>query len=163
MGKANENMLVVEKALDDYESSCGLPININPGQEEELQEILNMNKDKILKLSCLECGALGLRLSQYALYIQRLSNAESSRMTWANTQIINACASCWSNYSDYIKYDMKIAIIAKENEYVSKLNSIISYAKQRINRLEYVSSGIKYMSEILVRQQQYKKKVNEYE
>ncbi len=153
----------VEAALDDYESSSGLPININPGNEEELQEYLNMDRDKISKLSCLDCGEISIRLAQFSIYIQRLFNREAARVTWATTTIDNSVAPLWNNYDKYLKYDIKVALIGQENEYISKLNKIISYAKQRMNRLEYISSGIKYMSEVLIRQQQYKKKANEYE
>ncbi len=164
MGKtAKEEMITVEAALDEFETSSQLPINIYPGSDEELDEILNMDTDHIIKLSCLECGAISFRLARYSLYIQRLYNRDMAKKTWAEAAIVKAAASCWKDYSDYIKYDIKIALIAKENEYVNKLNSIISYATQRTQRMEYLSAGVKHMSDILIRQQQYKKKANEYE
>ena len=153
---ALEQMKQVEAALDEYESSSNLPVNISPGSEDELQEYLNMDRTAITALSCLECGTIGIRLAQYSIYTQRLYNRESARVVWATGAIINGSASSWNSYSDFIKYDMKMALIGKENEYVAKLNKIIAYAKQRMERLEYVSSGLKYMADVLVRQQRYK-------
>jgi hypothetical protein len=146
---AKEQMETVVKALDDYEKSIGLPEPITPGTEEELQQYFSMNRDELESLSARDCAAISLRLAQFSLYIQRLYNRETSRLNWAKTTLSESIAKEFGNYSQYTKYDIKVALIAKENEFVRKVQQIINYAQQRMDRLYFLSTNIKYLSEVM--------------
>lgn len=156
MKNATEKMEVVNKALDDYEKEAGLPEPIKPGEEEELQVYFSMSRDEIESLSSKNCAAIAFRLAQYSLYIQRLYNRETSRLSWAKATLSEAISVDLKQYDKFTKHEIKVAQIAKENEFVGKIQSIINYAQQRVDRLYFLSSNIKYLSEVMISNQRVK-------
>ena len=148
--KIKDRMKVVDTTLDNYEQKLGLSgVATPPGTEEELNGYLNMNRDELQALSQEDCSQISYRLAQFALYIQRTSNREQSRITWAKAVTGDIVAPLLDGYGQYTKYEVKLELIAKDNEAVAKLKSIIRHAQERLNRLEYVSTGIRYMSEVM--------------
>ena len=129
---ATERMEVVVKALDDYEKKSGLPEPTNPGTEEELQGYFCMTRDEIEALSPSDCVNIAYRLGQYALYLQRLYNRETAR------------------------HKTKVALICAENEFVHKVNEIVKYSQQRIDRLFFLSNNVKYLAEVMISNQRAK-------
>ena len=81
---AKERLEYVDKALDEYEKSCGLPIIKSPGTEDELNTYLTMNRDEMEKLTPENCAEISARLAQFAFYLQRLHNREKARHIWAH-------------------------------------------------------------------------------
>ena len=47
----------------------------------------------------------------------------------------------------YSKYESKLYLLAKQDEYLNKLLAIRNYAKQRVDRLTYLSSSIKNLAD----------------
>lgn len=147
--KIDERMEEVNKALDEYENKIGLPALAPPGAEEELNRYLNMNRDELRTLSQVECGEIAYRLAQFSLYVQRLINKEKARRTWAGNIAKQTIAPLLSSYDKYTKYSVKVDLISRENSTLTKLRNIMRYARQRIQRLEFVSNGIRFMAETL--------------
>ena len=145
-----EKMDKVMKILDEYESRNGLPTPRKPGTEEELQEYLNMKRDKLEKLSIEDNGNIAYRLKQYALYIQRLYNRETSRLAWISTELNIEISKNIHKYDKMMKYINKVAIMAQKEEYISILYKIHSHARQRIQRLTFLSSHIKDMGDAML-------------
>jgi hypothetical protein len=143
---AKERMEKIEAVLDEYERQCGFPPIKSPGQEQELDEYLSMGRDTIEKLTPEAAGSLSYRLSQFAFYIQRLYNRERSRKTWADSELNRVIAAHIEDYSRYIKYDMRAAMVCRENAYATNVQSIVRYATQRMQRLEDLSEGIQNLA-----------------
>ena len=151
-GKINspvEQMNEIVQILDDYEKESGLPKPQAPGTEQELQHYLTMSRDEIEALSIEQCGSIAFRLSQYAFYIQRLHNREKARLSWASTQLNQQISQHINEYDKFMKYANKVALIAKEYSHIKTLYKILAYAKQRMERLTYLSSSLKNLSDIL--------------
>lgn len=147
-----------DKILDEYENSIGLPKYANQAlPEKELNTYLTMNRDDIEKLSPEDCAQISYRLAQFALHTQRTINREIARYNWAEETIKETIADDINNYKGY-GYLEKSAQAIKHNDKAASLNKIKKYAKQRQDRLSYISGNIKNLSDILLSIQKMKVK-----
>jgi hypothetical protein len=139
-----------DKILDEYENNIGLPIYVGDSlPESELQEYLTMNRDVLEKYSITECGETAYRIGQFGFHIQRSLNRELARHNWAEETIKEIIADELNNYKGY-GYVEKSYQAIKHNERAYKLNKIKKYAKQRSDRLTYLASSLKNLSDILI-------------
>ena len=139
-----------DKILDDYENSIGLPkyaAELLP--EKELNEYLTMNRNVLEKLLPEDCAQISYRLAQFSLHVQRTLNRENARHNWAEETIKETIADEINNYKGY-GYIEKSSQAIKHNDKASSLNKIKKYAKQRSDRLTYISSCIKNLSDIML-------------
>jgi len=147
-----------DKVLDDYESSLGLGrYSNNNFDETELNNYFSMNRDSIEKLTPEDCAQISYRLAQYSLFLQRTLNREIARHNWAEETIKETIADEINNYKGYGFVEKSLQAI-KHNEKALSLNKIKKYAKQRIDRLSYISNGIKNLSDIILSVQKTKVK-----
>lgn len=138
-----------DRILDEYESSVGLgkyESDIFPTDEMNLY--FSMNRDHIEKLSPEDCLQIALRLGQFALHIQRTCNRELARYNWADETIKEVIADEINNYKGYGFVEKSLQAI-KHNDRATSLNKIKKYAKQRSDRLSYLSGNIKNLTDIL--------------
>ena len=63
----------------------------------------------------------------------------------------NLCANHWSDYDSFIKSDIKMVMIGKENNTVQKLISLKNHAIVRVEELAELSVYIRQMSDIISR------------
>jgi hypothetical protein len=131
-----EKVQELDTLLEQYEKSIGLPPAQPPGPEDELQSYLSMPREQVQKLGTEDLGEIALRLQQFAFHIHRMLNAEKSRMTWAEAYLHAMIATKLGDYDKYIKFEIKVINIAKENEHVLQVNKLIRNIQQRIDRLE---------------------------
>lgn len=148
-----------DRILDDYELNIGLgKYNENHSfASEELNEYFSMSRDGIEKLTPEDCAQIALRLAQYSLFLQRTINREIARHNWAEESIKESIADEINSYKGYGYIEKSIQAI-KHNDKASGLNKIKKYAKQRIDRLSYISNNIKNLSDILIMVQKTKVK-----
>jgi hypothetical protein len=159
--QAKEKMSFTDKLLDDYELTSKLPPLSPPGDDEELQSYLNMDRESIEKLTPKQSISIAYRLGSFSVYFQRLYNREKSRVTWAETELHKSVAAVINDYDKFMKFDVKVAVIARENTYVSSVMDILRYAKQRTDRLEYVASSLKSLENTLLNNARLKENNNE--
>lgn len=144
---AKERMEYVDSILDEYEKSCGLPSCKSPGPEDELNEYLTMDRNQMEKLTPENCAEISFRLVQFGFYLQRLYNREKARTIWAHQQLTEIIAKDVSSYDKYMKFDIKVATIIKDNSFAYSLQKIITYAEQRTQRLELIALSLKNLSD----------------
>lgn len=139
-----------DKVLDEYENSIGLP-SYSPQllPEKELNEYLTMDRNNIEKLTPEDCGQISYRLAQFSFHIQRTINRENARYNWAEETLKETIADEINNYKGY-GYVEKSAQAIKHNDKANALNKIKKYAKQRSDRLTYLSSSVKNLSDIIL-------------
>lgn len=155
---SSEQLNYWDKILDEYETSLGLPSysdKILP--EAELNEYLTMDRTILEKLSPEDCAQISYRLGQFSFHVQRSINRENARYNWAEETIKETIADDINNYKGY-GYLEKSSQAIKHNDKASALNKIKKYAKQRSDRLTYISSSIKNLSDILLSIQKTKAK-----
>ena len=140
-----------DKILDEYETSVGLGkyTEIQSFTNEELNGYFTMSRDMIEKLTPEDCAQIAMRLSQYSLFLQRTFNRESARYYWAEESIKETIADDINNYKGY-GYIEKAPQAIKHNDKANALNRIKKYAKQRMDRLSYLATNIKNLSDIIL-------------
>lgn len=139
-----------DKILDEYENGLGLPVyNSSLLPENELSQYLSMNRDVLEKLTPEDCAQISYRLAQFSFHIQRTLNRENARYNWAEESIKETIADEINNYKGY-GYIEKSAQAIKHNDKANSLNKIKKYAKQRSDRLTYLASSVKNLSDILL-------------
>jgi hypothetical protein len=139
-----------DKILDEYESSIGLNKYISDTlPETELNQYLTMSRDILEKLTTEDCGQIAYRLGQFAFHVQRTLNREIARINWAEETLKEVIADDINNYKGY-GYVEKSSQAIKHNDRASSLNKIKKFAKQRADRLTYLATSIKNLSDILI-------------
>lgn len=143
-GKSPNDFIKDESAiLDKFEKQCALPDCNSPGSEDELNDYLNMSREKLKGLTPVECSEIGYKLSQYSFYIQRVYNRQQERINWIETQINKMVAPKISNYPGNWTMSRQSAIL--DNEAAKRFQEIQLQCQQRKDRLEYLSKGITNM------------------
>lgn len=161
----DELQVKAEKTLDSYEKFSGVPEFIIY-DSDQVSKYFSMNIEQLNKLSPVECAEAAYILAQYSFYFQRMYNRESAKHRWAQDQLSKVVCDKMNDYDKYAKYDHKIELIAKENAVVEKLQSIISYTAQMMERMNFLSTSIKHMCETmsnLQKSKSYSHKAVQYE
>lgn len=146
--KVKDQLEEWDRILDEYEASVGMGKyqgDIFP--ENEINLYFSMSRDHIEKLVPEDCLQIALRLSQFALHIQRTNNRELARYNWADETIKEVIADEINNYKGYGFVEKSLQAI-KHNDRAESLNKIKKYAKQRSDRLSYLSGNIKNLADI---------------
>lgn len=147
---AKDDISYWDSILDEYENSMGLPSYVADAlPSSELNTYLVMSRDELEKLGPEDCAQISYRLGQFSFHIQRSANREMARYNWADETIKELIADEINNYKGY-GYVEKAYQAIKHNDKASSLNNIKKYAKQRSDRLVYLSNSIKNLSDILL-------------
>jgi len=148
-----------DKILDEYESSIGLTKypEEHSFSQEEFDNYFSMSRDIIEKLTPEDCAQIAYRLAQYAFFLQRTLNREIARHNWAEESIKESIADEINNYKGYGFLEKSLQAI-KHNDKAEALNRIKKYAKQRMDRLSYLSNNIKNLSDVILSVQKTKVK-----
>jgi hypothetical protein len=147
---ASQRLVEIDKILDEYEQKLGLPNyegEINK-QRENIGLYLAMGRTELEKLDIESCGYISFELRAYGVFIQRSINRERARLNWANSVFKNYVCPKFDSVNGY-GFDEKACKVTAQDEYASKLDSIIRYAKQRTDRLEFLANGINGVADAL--------------
>jgi len=154
------NMDQVQQLLDEYEIKIGLPRSTVFIDSEEIQKYLNMKRNEIEKLTGEDCAQISYRLAQFSFYLQRTCNREQARINWADHELNAIVMTKIPQYSStggqYTKHEVAFHLALQENEVAQKLDKIKSIASQRVNRLNYLSTSLKHLSDIMLANQKAK-------
>lgn len=146
----------LNEVLDNYEN--GILSSLEDISEDEIDSYTKIPLESIQRMAHEECSAIAYKLGAYSLYIQRIQNKESGVVKWCDAVINSLCAKHWGDYSDFIKGDIKMAIIAQENEAVKNIQKIKVHAEQRRERLFMIASSIKFMADCMIENARSKRK-----
>lgn len=152
----DEKLNNIDAALDEFEKSSGIMPNIAPGDAAEIEQYLTMNRERLSALDDIACYEIGYRILQYGMYVQRIVNRDKARITWAKTLLANYVTND-SDYDKFRKFEVSVEIVAKKNSAVARLAAIMRWAQQRMDRLEYMSSNLKSLSDMLTNMARSKK------
>lgn len=148
MATAKEEMLQRDNILDEYENGIGIAKFQRPGEAEELERLIIMNRNELEGMDSASCGYIAYRLAQFAFHIQRAQNREVARISWAENEIELTIATELQSYNGY-GYKEKASQAIKGNSHASILNKIKVYAQQRADRLSYQATGLKNLADIM--------------
>lgn len=140
-----DKIAAINKKLDEYESSLGLPaFQSSYNNAEEIKKYLSMSREQLEALSPGSCAEIGFILTNYAGYIQRAYNREEAILNWANRSIKYVAAPKTKQYTG--SFDQKELQAIREDEYCRKLYTLINEVSGRLDRLKFISSNIKELA-----------------
>ena len=93
-------------------------------------------------------------ISSLAFHIQRSYNREIARINWADRILKSTIAGREQAYKGSWESQFNQAV--KEDGYTTKIADIKRYAQQRADRLTYLSSSMKNMSDVFLNVQRSK-------
>ena len=143
-----DKMAIREGFLNEYERGLQIPSNQSPGTDAELQSYLNMDKVVIESLDRESAIAISIRLAQYSIYIQRCVNTEKGRIRWAESEINKMVAHQYNQFDQFIKHDIRRAMICNQDSAAFEYQKIITFAEQRCDRLNEIAQGVKNLGYI---------------
>ena len=155
---AKEQLAKLDAVLDEYESSLGLPAFSDNFHDDTAKKYLQMSRNQIEKLTPDQCSEAALLLGSLSFHIQRSYNREVARINWADKTLKTCIAGREQAYKGSWESQFNQAV--KEDTYANKISSIKRYAQQRADRITYLSSSIKNISDIFLNVQ--KSKVTKY-
>jgi len=155
---AKEQLTKLDAVLDEYESSLGLPAFSDNFHDDTAKKYLQMSRNQIEKLTPDQCSEAALLLGSLSFHIQRSYNREVARINWADKTLKTCIAGREQAYKGSWESQFNQAV--KEDTYANKISSIKRYAQQRADRITYLSSSIKNISDIFLNVQ--KSKVTKY-
>lgn len=146
-GKSLEQMMEeANTVLDEFEAQHNLT---RPSVPSETETILNLTYSQLEKLTAVQCAEYSYQLAQYAYYVQRVNNREGATLKWLQDMQLKLVATKIMEYDSYTKHEIKIRLIAKENDVVNRLVKLISYTEQKLERLQFLANTIIKMSDKL--------------
>ena len=146
---AKEELEKWDKILDEYESSTGLPPFLSTYRNPEATEYMHMSRSQIEKLNPQDCASAALILNELSFHVQRTYNREIARTNWAEDTIKTLVANEVHNYKGY-SYAERLEQAIKNNGHAIKLKKIKVYARQRSDRLSFLSSSINNRADIFL-------------
>lgn len=142
----DELLLDSQGYLDDFEE---IHLLKKPYLPTNGVEALELSYEQLAKLSAEQCGEYSHIIAQYSAYIQRIENKEAATLIWLTSKLQDLVCNKLNDYDQYTRYEIKVKLIARENDVVKKLLQQINYTEQKLARLKYISTSITKQSETL--------------
>ena len=152
--KPKERLDQIDKVLDEYESNLGLGSYAGDFHDQSVKQYMNMPRQQMEKLTVDECAEAALLLGGFSFYLQRSYNREIARVNWASSNLKRMMSGRELQYKG--SWDSQYYQAIREDGYALKLESIKTYAQQRADRLTYLASSVKNLSDLFVNLQRAK-------
>jgi hypothetical protein len=151
---AKERLGQIDSVLDEYESNLGLASYSGDFHDQSVKHYMGMPRQQMEKLTVEECAEAALLLGGFSFYLQRSYNREIARVNWASSSLKKMMSGKESQYQG--SWDSQYYQAVKQDGYACKLDSIRVYAQQRADRLTYLASSVKNLSDLFVNLQRAK-------
>lgn len=153
----NDRLKEYERVLDEYLTGIGVnSFTYNP----EVDDILSLTKNHLRGMSPEELGENSYILAQYSAYIQKEYNRQVTRVKWARTDLERIVSALFSEYKtkdEFVKHEVVVGRIMKDNTVAKKLGSIVKFAEGRMSELQGLSQSVNVMSNTLIELQRTKR------
>ena len=145
---ASDQLKKLDSVLDEYERSLGVPEFNDEFHDDSAKRYMALSRGQIEKLTPAECAEAALLLGSLSFHMQRAYNREVARVNWAKQTLRSTVAGREQSYRGSWESQFNQAI--KEDGYTSKVLTIKRYAQQRADRVTYLSSSVKNISDIFL-------------
>ena len=153
----SEQIDKINDILDDYESTHSIVSPEVSHNLEHIERFINMPHKQTQALAAEECAEGAYLLSQYSFFVQKEQNKHIALNNWATAKLNELLCKEVMNMDSFIKHEVKMAALIKENHVAEKLSKIMRHAESITNRLNFLSSNIKHMSDMLMNVQRAKR------
>jgi len=131
-------------SIETFENNV-LPRNQIPATLEEYEGYFNMSESEINNLSPNESARIAVRLSQYAIFIQRVLNKDKARAQWLKWEIKKIIAPKINQYSGGWELQEQQAIL--DDEIAAKRQAQLFVVDARIESLNNISFAINRLAD----------------
>jgi|TARA_R110002020_G_scaffold117205_3_gene267925 hypothetical protein len=145
---ASDQLKKLDSVLDEYERSLGVPKFNDEFHDDSAKRYMALSRAEIEKLTPSECAEAALLLGSLSFHMQRAYNREVARVNWAKQTLRSTVAGREQSYRGSWESQFNQAV--DEDGYARKVMQIQKYAQQRADRLTYLASSIKNISEIFL-------------
>lgn len=151
---ALDRMNTVDTALDEYEKRIGLPAFSEDAENEDVKKYLSMTRSQMELMSIEDCAQAALQLSGYCFFLQRCYNRETSRINWAQGVLRKTVSGREAQYKGSWESQFDQAI--NNDDFARKVLLLRNYAQQRADRLTFLATSVRNLSDLLVNLQRAK-------
>ena len=151
---ASERLAKVDSILDEYEKSIGLHGSAEEFHDDSVKAYIKMGRQELEKITVEECAEAAVALGSFSFHLQRSYNREVARVNWSTSCMKSMVSGKEGQYSG--SWDSQYHQAVKDNGYSFKLLKIQRYAQQRADRLTYLSTSMKNLSDLFVNMQKAK-------
>lgn len=145
---ASEQLKKLDSILDEYERSLGISEFADQFQDDSAKKYMSLSRLQIEKLTPSECAEAALLLGALSFHMQRAYNREVARVNWAKQTLRSTISGREQSYRGSWESQFNQAV--NEDSYTRKMLAIQKYAQQRVDRLTYLASSIKNISDIFL-------------
>tara|TARA_R110000744_G_scaffold73552_2_gene147250 strand:+ start:2605 stop:3093 length:489 start_codon:yes stop_codon:yes gene_type:complete len=151
---AKERLDQVEAVLDEYEGRLGIGGYSEDFHDQSVKKYMSMPRQQMEKITVEECAEAALLLGGFSFYLQRSYNREVARVNWATSNLKKMISGREGQYKG--SWDSQYYQAVKEDKYATKLDNIKTYAQQRADRLTYLATSVKNLSDLYINLQRSK-------
>ena len=108
---------------------------------------LKMSEDELSKMTPEELSIAEIKLSVYAMTIQKYINTSNAIKNWAERCLGLVVAQEYGNYDKWMKYEIRRDSVVGENEYAKKLYEIIGEQSLIIDEMAYLAQSVNHTSD----------------
>jgi len=145
---ASDQLNKLDHVLDEYERSLGIAEFVDEFHDNSAKKYMTLSRNQIEKLTPAECAEAALLLGSLSFHMQRAYNREVARVNWAKQTLRSTVAGREQSYRGSWESQFNQAV--GEDGYTRKVMQIQKYAQQRADRLTYLASSIKNISDIFL-------------
>jgi len=145
----------LDAALDDYEIKIGISkfSEDHPNQTED-KKYMSMSREQMEALDIEDCAQAAILLGGFSFHLQRCYNRESARAKWAAGKLKSLVSGKEAQYRG--SWDSQFTQAVNENAHAKDLLRLKNYAEQRAERLTYLATSVKNVSDLFVNLQRAK-------
>ena len=145
---ASDQLKKLDSVLDEYEKSLGIPEFADEFHDDSAIKYMSLSRSQIEKLTPSQCAEAALLLGSLSFHMQRAYNREVARVNWAKQTLKTTISGREQSYRGSWESQFNQAV--GEDSYTRKIMQIQKYAQQRADRLTYLASSIKNISDIFL-------------
>lgn len=133
----------LEAALEQFEQQAGLHKLGEP--DTDTASLLNLSKTVLRGMTAEECSENAALLAQYSFYLQRVSNAEKTRVDWCKQNILAIVRPRLHQQKGW-SFEERLTLAIQENDVARKLEATQVKCETRVNRIAFLASKAEVMS-----------------
>ena len=144
-----EKLKTFERILDGYNDTTGISKIVHNTQ---VADFATLTHHEIIAFDAEQCSEIAYILSQYASYLQREKNRQTSRIIWAESEMSYLIGKNADNFDKFTKFELMRAKLIVANSAAAVLHEILKHAKSRQSELDQMSYTMnnmaKYMNDL---------------
>lgn len=143
----NERLEAFLKNIDEYIKATNF---VGPAFNEEFKIAESLDLEGLDKLTQDDCFNYGFMLYQYADSLGSEMNKQRTVQAWCERNLNELVGREVLEMSQYVKHEMKVGAVMRENTVAGKLGQFLEVAKSRADFLQQKEYNVRRKAECLI-------------